>query len=119
MDYNQFLKKIIDDGIKAAKKDYKRKDQKLIKEGSVAGFEACRDKNPLELKELLETAQKKSRKKMLNQAKDYWYHRGFSSEIEWVCNVVSAMLMNVKQPVIITPTARGVIRAADIVGVKA
>ena len=117
MEYNKFLKKIIDGGIEGVKKDYKRKDQKLIREGSVAGFETCRDKNPIELKTLLNEAQEKSNKAMINQSKDYWYHRGFTLEIEWVCNVVSAMLYNNKQPTIIIPTARGMMRAAEIIGV--
>ena len=37
----------------------------------------------------------------------YWYARCFALEVEWVCNVVSAMLMNEGRPTIVTPTARG------------
>ena len=118
MEYKDFLNQIIDGGIAGAKRDYKRPDQKLLLDGSIVGFEACRDKNPIELADLLETAQRKSHEAKLNQAEDYWYHRGFVLEVEWVCNVVSAMQMNSGPPTIIPPTARGVMRAAEIVGVK-
>ena len=117
MNYQKFLKKIIEDGIKGAKKDYKSPDQKLILKGSIAGFEACCGKNPIELRKLLDNAGVRSQQAMLKQARDYWYHRGFVSEVEWVCNVVSAMLMNQGNPTIIIPTARGVMRASEIVGV--
>ena len=118
MSYKKFLEQVINDGIKAVKHDYIRADQKLIKKGSIEGFESCRNKNPLELSNVLKIAQSKSHKAMLNQVKNYWYYRGFTLEVEWVCSVVSAILMNAGQPVIITPSARGVIKAAEIIGIK-
>lgn len=117
MDYKTFLSKVIEDGIAGVKRDYKRKSQKLIREGSIAGFEACREKNPVQLNELLEHSEKVSQEAMVGELKDYWYYRGFLLEVKWVCNVVSAMLMNQKLPTIIPPTARGVIQAGNIIGV--
>jgi len=38
--------------------------------------------------------------------------------MNWVCNVVSALLMNQGLSTIIQPTARGVLKAAEIVGVR-
>lgn len=116
MDWPNFINQIVDLGIDAAKRDYKRPDQEQLLNGSVAGFEACRDKNIVGLVKALQSAQRAS-KKHFGTAK-HWYYRGFLLEVEWVCNVASAALYNQKQPVIITPTARGMQTAAQILGVK-
>lgn len=50
---------------------------------------------------------------------DYWYHRYYTLQIEWVLNVLSAAYYNENKPVLITPTVRGMIKAANILGVKA
>ena len=50
----------------------------------------------------------------LNVGEDYWRVRCREAEIEWVCNVVSAMLVNEKKSPIIPPTARGTITAGKI-----
>ena len=118
MNYEQFLEQVINDGIEGAKRDYKRENQKLLREGSISGFESCRGKSIVELSKLLEESQKESHKKSMERAENYWYYLGFALEVEWVCNVVSAMLMNQGQPTIINPTARGMIRVANIIGIK-
>jgi hypothetical protein len=123
MDYLKFLTQVIDDGIRAAKADYKKPKDKLRLKGSIEGFESCRDKNPDELVDLYISAGKD-----MNQAYDdshygkisideYWRISCRHAEIEWVCNVVSSMLMNQGLPTIIAPTARGFIKAAEILGV--
>jgi len=48
----------------------------------------------------------------------YWEAQCTAAEIEWVCNVVSAALANMKQPVIIIPSGNGVLKAAEILGVR-
>lgn len=72
------------------------------------------------MKEAREKSQRLFRTKF-NPAKkeldEYWEARGFALEVEWVCNVVSAILMNEGKPTIIPPTARGTIRASEIVGI--
>jgi hypothetical protein len=125
MEYQKFLNEVIMRGIKAAKRDYKGAKRHAVKEGSIAGFEACKGKNPIELSKLLDRARKKAHKIMfsrddLNKKEQdaYWWARGFELEIEWVCDVVSAVLFNEGKPVIINPTARGMLMAAEIVGVK-
>lgn len=115
MDYNEFLEKIINEGIEAAKRDYK---DELKKDGSVCGFEICRGKNPIQLKKELERATEEQQKAYMNRDERYWWYRCFQAEVEWVCNVVSASLYNQGMPVIITPTARGMMQAAKILGVK-
>jgi len=116
VNYTEFLTRIINDGIEAAKNDYVGKEDKL--KGSIAGFEACRGKNPDELKELLSKAAKDTFHAHMKHIPNYWEIRCFEAEVEWVCNCVSAMLMNEKLPTIIPPTARAVIKVAEVIGVS-
>lgn len=117
MDYAAFLTTVIDQGIAAASESYRNSPSKLA--GAVDGFNACRGKLPPELAELLTEARKATAKAYHDKAADYWRIRCYESEIEWTCNVVSAMLMNQGLAVIIPPTARGVLKAATIIGVAA
>lgn len=113
----QALERIIDDGKIAATASYSKSEQKHKLDGSLAGFEACRNKTPLELKELLREVRLNTDQKRKLQAPDYWYHRCYEAEIEWTCNVLSAILMSNKMEVIVIPTGRGVMKAAEIIGV--
>lgn len=117
MNYNDFLNGVIDGGIEGAKRSYSNPNNAshpMMLEGAIAGFEACRGKSPEELGLLLGEAGTNTTRAMLEQLPDYWRHRCFHSEIEWVCNCVSAMLMNEGLPTIITPTCRGVLRANEV-----
>lgn len=120
MDYNEFLDKLIDKGIEAAKRDYHKPKDKDKREGAVAGFEACRGKSPLELRDLCEQARVNTHRAMTEELPDYWRHRCFECEIGWVCNCVSAILMNTGLGTLgpYWPTARAVMTVAEIVGVK-
>jgi len=137
MDYMTFLNRIIDDGIKAAQHDYApenydgdRPTERGLLAGSVAGFEACRGKNPLEIAQLLYEARRRDHQVILEIHREndersidekleaVWFAHGFESEVGWVANVLSAAFQNQGLPVIIPPTMRGVMRAAEIVGVK-
>ena len=125
MDYNKFLNKVIDNGIAAAKKDYTHKDQAALLRGSIAGFEACRGKTAAELAEILKEAKEDSFRAYLKrpdltdeELEESWEKRGYESEVGWVCNVVSALLANEGKQTIGTPTARGTMMAAKVVGVK-
>jgi hypothetical protein len=117
MNYDEFLTHVIDDGIAAAGESYKNDD--LKREGAIAGFEVCRGKSPLELTQRLDAAAKLVHAGRVLEPERYWRHVCFHAEIEWVCNVVSAMLLNQGTGValIVNPTARGYIKAAEIVGV--
>ncbi len=51
---------------------------------------------------------------------NYWWFRCYQAEVEWVCNVVSAMLMNeghITPLLSWLPTANGYIKVASIIGV--
>jgi hypothetical protein len=118
MNYNEFLTKVIDEGIEAATSDYTKESEKLQLDGSIAGFNACRNKNPEELVEVYKLANKETAD-AFNSEKEYWYYRCFQLEVEWVCNVVSAMLMNEGHSPILSwlPTANGAMKAASIIGI--
>jgi len=116
MDYMTFLSRVVDDGIEAARRDYEGKADKL--KGSVEGFEACRGKSPAELAGLLQSSRKKSAEAQMERAENYWEIRCFELEVEWTCNVVSSALQNQGLPAIVTPTARGYMKAASILGVS-
>jgi hypothetical protein len=117
MDYATFLNRIIEDGIAAAKKDYENDQQK--RDGATKGFDECRGKTPEELVALWTEASKKVQDD-LGEANDYWFWRCREAEIEWTCNVVSAMLVNQGKPALFSwqPTARGGMKAAEILGVS-
>jgi hypothetical protein len=114
MTYSAFLHRVVRTGIEAAKRDYARDEAK--REGAIAGFSECEGKTPSELKALLERSRMATRSYSRRQddAQGYWRIRCYEAEVEWVCNVVSAMLMNEGKETIITPTARGVLHAAKI-----
>jgi hypothetical protein len=116
MDYNEFLTRVINEGIEAATADYTDPSDKERLEGSIAGFNACRDKLPEELVAVWQKATND-----MNSALDnYWWYRCFQLEVEWVCNVVSGMLVNEGQNSLLSwlPTANGMMKAASIIGVN-
>lgn len=121
MDFQKYLNRVIDDGIEAAREDYTRPKQKQKLDGSIAGFEACRSVRMShihqDLSELLDTARTATRDAMGQNREKYLWFRCYEAEVEWVCNCVSAVLLNEGLPTIITPTARGVLKASEIVGV--
>lgn len=121
MDYNEFLKRVIDEGIEAATADYTEESDKERLEGSIAGFNACRDKSPEGLVEVWQKASDDMNNAFREQKDNYWWFRCFQLEVEWVCNVVSAMLMNegYNTPLLSwLPTASAAMKAASIIGVK-
>ena len=113
------LNTIIDDGIEAARGDYTEPRNKPKLDGSIAGFEACRGKSPDQIVLLMQEADATTRQKMMEQAPDYWYWRCYQLEVEWVANVLSAILDAQGLPIISNVTARGMMKAAEIIGVKA
>jgi len=120
MNYFDFLTRVIDDGIAAARVNYADQPHKC--EGAVAGFEACRGKHPFQLAQLLIEANAQADKafRAHDDVDNCWRLRCYVLEVEWVCNVVSCAIMNQdpKHAVIVTPTARGFMKAAEILGVK-
>lgn len=124
MDFAAFLERVIEDGIAAARADYTRPEQQSKLAGSIEGFEACRGKTPAELAALLgQVASNREEAAMRLHAREisapeYWKTRCREAEVEWVLNVMSAALHNAGQPPITAFTARGVMAAAKILGVR-
>lgn len=112
MNLGEFLTRAIDAGIDAARRDYASDPRKLL--GAVDGFSACRGKAPQELWEMLLDARNTTHNKLLKQAEDYWFWRCREMEIEWMCNVASAIMMQHERPLPGFPTARGVLAAAKL-----
>lgn len=117
--YGDFLTRVIDDGIAAARRDYAgdADARRLKREGAILGFENCRGLQPEELLALLTEANERATRAHRNEDGYYWYWRCRALQIEWTCNVVSAALLNEGKPTIVPPTARGMMKAAEILGV--
>lgn len=116
MTFNEFLTEVIRRGIDAVKVDYAQKEQHRL--GAIAGFEACRDKTPAELALLLRDVNDRVEQAFRRQEPNYWYYRCQALEVQWCCNVASAVLLNENRPIIVQPTARAMLLAAEIAGVE-
>lgn len=119
MTLNEVLVFIIEDGKEAAKQSYTRPCDQLKLEGSLRGFDDCHQKSIQELTALLRESNEAAQVAMHTEASDYWYWRCRSLEIAWVCNVVGNVLMAQGVPLIDGSilTARGAMKAAEIIGV--
>jgi hypothetical protein len=118
---NDALNHIIDDGIEAARRDYARPRDRLKLEGSLKGFEDCRDKTPTEIAALLEEAGERASQSLRDRdpPEQYFYWRCRALEIEWVANVLSNIMVAQGWPPITNMmTGRGLIKAAEIIGVN-
>lgn len=112
MTLSEALERIIDDGIAAARADYASPRQSEKLEGSLAGFEECRDKGPREIAALLQEARARTMR-ALEETQDYWYWNSREREIEWVANVISCVLHAQGLNPISAMTARGIIGVSD------
>lgn len=117
MNLDDALTKIINFGVEAVRRDYANDERK--RDGAILGFTECRGLSLAGISALHREADQKSNEARRDQAADYWYWRCRALEIEWVANVLSAILMNEGRPVIVQPTGRGFLMAARIVGVAA
>lgn len=117
MDLNDALNHIIDDGIEAARSDYGKPRDTLKREGAIKGFEECRAKSPDEIAALLAQADRKVEEAMRAESPQYWFWRCRHVEIEWVANVLSCIMAAQGWTPIHTMTARGQMKAAEIIGV--
>ena len=114
MNFNKFLNKVIDNGIAAAKKDYTSNDEK--RNGSIAGFDACRDKTHEELLEVWQDSLDYVEEARKERSDNYWWFRCYQLEVEWVLNVVSVVLVNEGQEPLLNwlPTANAYMAADKV-----
>ena len=126
MKYNNFLQEIIDSAIVGVHQDNSKRKDEDRKEASLFGLEQCRGKSPDELRALfLESVQYcndeigKSVDNGIDKSQ-YWWFKHYQSEIEWICNVVSAVLCNLGHEPLLPhqPTGRAYMKAAEILGVR-
>jgi hypothetical protein len=111
------LNAIVDDGIEAARHDYAKPRDTLKREGAIQGFEDCRNKEPAEIAALLVEANERAYQGMLENDPQYWFWRCRALEVEWVVNVLSSILVANGMLPIGNMTARGMLKAAEIIGV--
>lgn len=118
MRFQDFLRRVIEESIKNCKEDFARRTATYKTElpASVAGLEACRDKSPPQLAQLLERARKVNQIAYRQQTdiNRYWQVTAFMAEVEWVCNVVSVVLINQGIAYLVPPTTSAVILASRI-----
>lgn len=120
MNYTDFLNEVINIGIESARRDYKDETKPDQLEGSIAGFEACRGKEPVELLEVFRQGHEYANKAYFDRADNYWYFRCYQLEVEWVLNCVSCLLVNEGREPLLShlPTCNAMMLVAKIVGVK-
>jgi hypothetical protein len=120
MEYIEFLTRVINEGIVAATLDYTDPNDKERLDGSIAGFNACRNLLPEQLLEVWQKATDEMNSAFAEQKENYWWYRCYQLEVEWVCNVVSAVLVNEGQNALLSwlPTANAAMKAASIIGVN-
>lgn len=118
MNLREFLSRVIDKGIEAAKRDYDQPGDADRLRGSLAGFEACRDKTPDELMQLLQEATRVTSEAHRREDSNYWETRSREAEIEWVCNVMSVVLVQNGFRQIVPPTASAMMTAHKILSME-
>lgn len=138
MDLVTYLNQIIDDGIIAAGESYSHRTDNVGKaklEGAIAGFNACRGLDTNQIADLLKTSREKKQAQLLHKTAikragdehkpdesdelaHFWYLACYTAEVEWVANCLSAALVNMGIPGIVPVTARGMMRAAQVLGVR-
>lgn len=106
LNYKEFLTLVIDEAREKIVEDY-ISSEKYIMEGSLAGLEACRNKAPPELADLLERAYRVHNATFhATDIRRYWRVTCFMHEVAWICNIVSCVLINQGVEPIIQPTMR-------------
>lgn len=114
MSYDEFVQEVCKQGLLSVKSEYAEGSDRLT--GAVDGFVHClkQPRDPAALASKLAHAQQLT--KSAYGSDTYERCRWRELQVEWVCNVVSAMLVNERQVPIINPTARGTMQAHRILG---
>lgn len=115
MTYREFLSKLIDNCRDIATAFYYSESKGCL-EGALSGIEACRHKSPEDLALLLFRAERVHRGALHKTVKSrYWWTNCFLHEVEWICNVVSFVLVNQGMDAIIQPTVDAAYKAKELV----
>lgn len=118
MNYQEFLRALVEDSVRIITEEWKQMDDPLLHcmlEGGRAGALACRDKSPPELNKLLQRARGVHRSAFHSTIRSrYWRITYFLHEVEWICNVISFVLVNQDMQPIVRPTIKAAKTAARI-----
>ena len=90
--YENFLERVINESIAAAKDDYRSPESAQKLEGSIAGLEACRGKSPIQLESILVNARHVTSEACLLNYKDRWKHRCYEIEVERVVSLITQFI---------------------------
>ena len=118
MERNDFLNAIIDDSIYEITISYTHPNQQTKKVGAIAGLEACRGKTDAELLTLRDDALIRTMTARGDDDTNYWWARCYELQVEWVLNVISAVCYTKGLEVLVPVTAKGVLKAIDILNPK-
>ena len=114
MDERTFLNLVIDDGLTEVVLAYPGPNGQMRREGCTRGFEDCRGLDGDGLLRLRDDAREATAAAMRGQAPDYWFWRCRELQVEWVLNVLSAARHANGMPTLVTPTMRGMAKAAHV-----
>lgn len=122
-DYYEVLDSIINDGIAEISYIMDKPYDKHKLAGAIAGFNACRNREPLELVEIHKETNGYLREMIKGgrtNADEYWWFRYYRLEVEWVCDVISAFYsayLNQGKKSLLpnTPTDRAMKKAYSII----
>lgn len=104
--YQDFLASVIDES-KLTASNFFRYDSIYAESGALAGLEACRDKSPPQLSELL-TRSYRVHHMALHETVPQRYVKitAFLHEVLWICTVISCVLVNQGIEPIVQPTLK-------------
>ena len=112
----EMLDRIIDDAAGELRRHMSSPEQASRLDGALEGLEACRGLIPSDLKELMQASEQAMLTARQQDPEHYWWYRWYALQVEWVCNCMSAWLMQHDLPVIVQPTIRGALNVARIQG---
>lgn len=104
--YQDFLALVIDESKLVASNCFRFSDP-YAESGALAGLEACRDKSPPQLSELLERSYRVHHTALHETVMQrYVKITAFLHEVLWVCTVISCVLVNQGIDPIVPPTLK-------------
>lgn len=120
MKFGDFLARIIVEGVEALERVHTADLPSPSTAGALAAYDACvQCDSPPELGILLAFTRNKHLELIgepVPDAEKCVFAEGFADTVAWVCNCVSALLLNEGYPPIITPTSRGIMKCSELLG---
>jgi hypothetical protein len=118
--YTEFLARIVVEGVEGLERVAAVDDASPSTAGAVAAYDACVEcDSPPELGILLAFARNKHIDLIMApvpNAYECLFAQGFADTVAWVCNCVSALLLNEGYPALIPPTSRGIMKCSELLG---